>query len=86
MLFRLSWLQWTLTTFLRQSARLAKRPGFFPSRTCSRFKDVERLQPGRVERGQIKVGESVEIVGIKDTTTTTITGVEMFEAGQRHGG
>ena len=33
---------------------------------------------GRVERGQIKVGESVEIVGIKDTTTTTITGVEMF--------
>ena len=33
---------------------------------------------GRVERGQIKVGESVEIVGIKETTTTTITGVEMF--------
>ena len=33
---------------------------------------------GRIERGEIKVGESVEIVGIKDTTTTTITGVEMF--------
>jgi len=33
---------------------------------------------GRVERGQVKVGEEVEIVGMKDTTTTTITGVEMF--------
>ena len=33
---------------------------------------------GRVERGQIKVGESVEVVGMKDTITTTITGVEMF--------
>ena len=33
---------------------------------------------GRVERGIVKVGEEVEIVGIKDTTKTTITGVEMF--------
>ncbi|STO30679.1 Elongation factor Tu [Fusobacterium necrogenes] len=33
---------------------------------------------GRVERGIIKVGEEVEIVGIKDTAKTTVTGVEMF--------
>ena len=33
---------------------------------------------GRVERGVVKVGEEVEIVGIKDTTKTTCTGVEMF--------
>jgi elongation factor Tu len=33
---------------------------------------------GRVERGIIKVGDEVEIVGIKDTTKTTCTGVEMF--------
>jgi elongation factor Tu len=33
---------------------------------------------GRVERGIVKVGEEIEIVGIKDTTTTTCTGVEMF--------
>jgi elongation factor Tu len=33
---------------------------------------------GRVERGIIKVGEEVEIVGIKDTKKTTVTGVEMF--------
>ncbi len=33
---------------------------------------------GRVERGQIKVGEEVEIIGIHDTSKTTVTGVEMF--------
>ncbi len=33
---------------------------------------------GRVERGMIKVGEAVEIVGIKETATTVVTGVEMF--------
>jgi len=33
---------------------------------------------GRIERGLIKVGEAVEIVGIKDTQSTTVTGVEMF--------
>ncbi|ACX95184.1 elongation factor Tu [Halothiobacillus neapolitanus] len=33
---------------------------------------------GRIERGIVKVGEEVEIVGIRDTTKTTVTGVEMF--------
>ena len=33
---------------------------------------------GRVERGQVKVGDPVEIVGIKDTLTSVVTGVEMF--------
>jgi len=33
---------------------------------------------GRIERGTIKVGETVEVVGIKDTRSTTVTGVEMF--------
>jgi elongation factor Tu len=33
---------------------------------------------GRIERGKVKVGEEVEIVGLKDTTKTVVTGVEMF--------
>ena len=33
---------------------------------------------GRIERGTVSVGEEIEIVGIKDTQTTTVTGVEMF--------
>ena len=34
---------------------------------------------GRIERGVVKVGETIEIVGVKDTQTTTITGLEMFQ-------
>ena len=37
------------------------------------------VSTGRIERGIIKVGDSVEIVGIRDTKTTTITGIEMFQ-------
>jgi elongation factor Tu len=37
------------------------------------------VSTGRIERGVVKVGESVEIVGITDTKTTTITGIEMFQ-------
>ena len=33
---------------------------------------------GRIERGIVKVGEEIEIVGMRDTTKTTCTGVEMF--------
>ena len=34
---------------------------------------------GRIERGVVKVNDDVEIVGIRDTQTTTITGIEMFQ-------
>jgi elongation factor Tu len=37
------------------------------------------VSTGRIERGTIKVGDSVEIVGINETKTTTITGIEMFQ-------
>jgi elongation factor Tu len=34
---------------------------------------------GRVERGLVKIGDTVEIVGLRDTNTTTVTGLEMFQ-------
>ena len=34
---------------------------------------------GRVERGSVKVGETIELVGLRDTKTTTVTGLEMFQ-------
>ncbi|MBD3798504.1 elongation factor Tu [Sulfuricurvum sp.] len=40
---------------------------------------------GRIERGVIKVGDTVEIVGIRDTQTTTVTGVEMFRKEMEQG-
>ena len=41
--------------------------------------DRGTVATGRIERGVLKVGDNVEIVGIRDTTTTTITGIEMFQ-------
>jgi elongation factor Tu len=40
---------------------------------------------GRIERGKVKIGDNVEIVGIKDTRSTTITGVEMFQKSLEEG-
>jgi len=40
---------------------------------------------GRIERGKVKVGEEVEIVGIKDTRKTVVTGVEMFKKSLQEG-
>ncbi len=40
---------------------------------------------GRIERGRIKVGEEIEIVGIKDTKKTVVTGVEMFNKSMQDG-
>jgi elongation factor Tu len=40
---------------------------------------------GRIERGKIKVGEEVEIIGIRPTTKTVVTGVEMFRKLLDHG-
>ena len=40
---------------------------------------------GRIEKGTIKVGEEIEIVGMKDTATTTVTGVEMFRKEMEQG-
>jgi elongation factor Tu len=40
---------------------------------------------GKIERGIVKVGEEVEIVGIKDTVKTTVTGIEMFNKNLKEG-
>jgi elongation factor Tu len=40
---------------------------------------------GRIERGRIKVGDTVELVGIKDTRSTTVTGIEMFKKSLEEG-
>ena len=40
---------------------------------------------GRIERGVVKIGEEIEIVGVKDTTKTTVTGIEMFNKQLKEG-
>src|SRR5690554_4828238 len=54
------------------------RPFLMPVEDVFTITGRGTVATGRVERGQVKVGDTVEIVGIKDTKSTTVTGVEMF--------
>lgn len=59
-------------------ARDIDKPFLMPIEDVFSISGRGTVVTGRVERGIVKVGEEVEIVGIKDTTKTTCTGVEMF--------
>lgn len=54
------------------------KPFLMPVEDVFSIKGRGTVVTGRVERGQVKVGETVEIVGIKATKSTVVTGVEMF--------
>jgi len=64
--------------YIPQPARPLDQPFLMPIEDVFTISGRGTVVTGRVERGIIKVGESVEIVGIRATTTTTVTGVEMF--------
>lgn len=61
-----------------QPERPIDKPFLMPVEDVFSISGRGTVATGRVERGIIKVGDEVEIVGIKDTTKTTVTGVEMF--------
>jgi elongation factor Tu len=58
--------------------RETDKPFLMPVEDVFSIKGRGTVVTGRVERGLIKVGETVELVGIKPTSSTTVTGVEMF--------
>jgi elongation factor Tu len=58
--------------------RAVDKPFLMPVEDVFSITGRGTVATGRIERGQIKVGEKVEIVGVKDTTESTVTGVEMF--------
>ena len=64
--------------FIPQPERPLDRPFLMPIEDVFSISGRGTVVTGRVETGQVKVGEEVEIVGIKDTRKTTVTGVEMF--------
>ena len=64
--------------YIPQPARPIDKPFLMPIEDVFSISGRGTVVTGRVERGIIKVGEEVEIVGIKDTQKTTVTGVEMF--------
>jgi elongation factor Tu len=64
--------------YIPQPARATDRPFLMPVEDVFSISGRGTVATGRVERGVIKVGEEVEIVGIRPTQKTVVTGVEMF--------
>ena len=64
--------------YIPEPERAIDKPFLMPVEDVFSISGRGTVVTGRVERGVINVGDEIEIVGIKDTTTTTCTGVEMF--------
>ena len=67
-----------LDTYIPEPERAIDKAFLMPIEDVFSISGRGTVVTGRVESGIVKVGESVEIVGIKDTVKTTVTGVEMF--------
>ena len=67
-----------LDTFIPEPVRAIDQPFLMPIEDVFSIAGRGTVVTGRVERGVVKVGEEIEIIGIADTAKTTCTGVEMF--------
>jgi elongation factor Tu len=67
-----------IDSFIPEPLREIDKPFLMPVEDVFSISGRGTVATGRVERGKVKVGEEVEVVGIKDTTKTVVTGVEMF--------
>jgi elongation factor Tu len=67
-----------LDTYIPLPVRDLDKPFLMPIEDIFSIEGRGTVVTGRIERGVVKVGEEIEIVGIKDTTKTTVTGIEMF--------
>ena len=68
----------TLDTYIPMPERAIDKPFLMPIEDVFSIAGRGTVVTGRVERGIVKTGDEIEIVGIKATTKTTVTGVEMF--------
>ncbi len=71
--------------FIPTPAREVDKPFLMPIEDVFSIEGRGTVGTGRIERGKIKVGDTIEIVGIKDTRSTTVTGVEMFNKSLQEG-
>jgi elongation factor Tu len=67
-----------LDEYIPQPERDVDKPFLMPVEDVFSIEGRGTVATGRVERGKVKVGEEIELVGIKKTAKTTVTGVEMF--------
>jgi elongation factor Tu len=68
----------TLDSYIPEPKRDVDKPFLMPVEDVFSISGRGTVVTGRIERGKIKVGEEIEIVGLRDTTKTVVTGVEMF--------
>ena len=67
-----------LDTYFPIPQREVDKPFLMPVEDIFSIEGRGTVVTGRIERGQIKVGDEVEVVGLKDTAKTVVTGIEMF--------
>ena len=67
-----------MDSYIPQPKRILDKPFLMPIEDVFSIKGRGTVATGRIEQGIIKVNEEIEIVGIKDTTKSVVTGVEMF--------
>jgi len=74
-----------LDTYVPIPERDVAKPFLMPVEDVFSIEGRGTVVTGRIERGVVKVGEEVEIVGLKDTVKTTVTGIEMFNKSLQEG-
>jgi elongation factor Tu len=67
-----------MDSYIPEPERAVDQPFLMPVEDVFSISGRGTVVTGRIERGVIKVGEEIQIVGIRDTQTTIVTGVEMF--------
>ncbi len=74
-----------LDTYIPQPVRELDKPFLMPIEDVFSIEGRGTVVTGRIERGQVKVGENVDLIGLKETTKTVVTGIEMFNKSLQEG-
>ncbi len=74
-----------IDTFIPTPVRETDKPFLMPIEDVFSIEGRGTVVTGRIEKGIVKVGEEIEIVGLKDTVKTVVTGVEMFNKSLQEG-
>ncbi len=74
-----------LDTYIPQPVRELDKPFLMPIEDVFSIEGRGTVVTGRIERGQVKVGENVDLIGLKETAKTVVTGIEMFNKSLNEG-
>jgi elongation factor Tu len=74
-----------MDSYIPDPVREIEKPFLMPIEDIFSIEGRGTVATGRIERGKINVGDEVEIIGVKETTKTTVTGIEMFNKQLKEG-